>query len=127
MPGVVDDTKLVTEEMISLDINESPESLPTPAVHDGSQLPTEFSGRARRPRPPRAVRDWRKEGKMLGEGDLLGEGDSYLVLNILPDDLAEVAFERMKEEIKWNKMRHRGENPSFGLGPAFSPPWRKVN
>lgn len=44
----------------------------------------------------------------LGVDDVLGEGDSRLVLEVLPNDLAEVAFERMREEVKWDTMYHRG-------------------
>ncbi|EGN97608.1 hypothetical protein SERLA73DRAFT_184383 [Serpula lacrymans var. lacrymans S7.3] len=44
----------------------------------------------------------------LGAGDKIGEGDSSLVLSILPDDLADVAFENMRKEVKWNTMYHRG-------------------
>ncbi|KAI5999090.1 hypothetical protein EDD15DRAFT_2400838 [Pisolithus albus] len=44
----------------------------------------------------------------LGPGDKIGEGDSELVLNVLPSDLAEVAFENMRREVAWNVMYHRG-------------------
>lgn len=44
----------------------------------------------------------------LGPGDKIGEGDSELVLNILPSDLAEIAFENMRKEVAWNVMYHRG-------------------
>ena len=44
----------------------------------------------------------------LGVGDRIGEGDSGLVLDILPPDLAEVAFENMRKEVAWNVMYHRG-------------------
>ncbi|KAF8907059.1 hypothetical protein CPB84DRAFT_1769389 [Gymnopilus junonius] len=45
---------------------------------------------------------------VLGVGDELGSGDSYLVTNMLPPELADVAFENMKTEVKWNTMHHRG-------------------
>ncbi|KAF8212370.1 hypothetical protein K438DRAFT_1806416 [Mycena galopus ATCC 62051] len=44
----------------------------------------------------------------LGAGDALGAGDSYLTLNLAPPELADVAFEKMREEVKWETMRHRG-------------------
>ncbi|KAJ7502597.1 hypothetical protein B0H11DRAFT_1989275 [Mycena galericulata] len=44
----------------------------------------------------------------LGSGDVLGTGDSYLTLNIVPSELADVAFERMRDEVKWDVMHHRG-------------------
>lgn len=44
----------------------------------------------------------------LGAGDAIGAEDSYLVTNILPDALATVAFERLKTEVKWDTMYHRG-------------------
>lgn len=46
---------------------------------------------------------------VLGVGDVLGAGDSYLVTNMLPPELADVAFERMKTEVGWKTMHHRGE------------------
>lgn len=45
---------------------------------------------------------------VLGVGDVLGAGDSYLVTNMLPPELADVAFERMKTEVDWRTMHHRG-------------------
>ena len=45
---------------------------------------------------------------VLGVGDELGAGDSYLVTDLLPPELAEVAFERLKTEVKWQTMFHRG-------------------
>ncbi|KAF8838539.1 hypothetical protein BDN67DRAFT_997637 [Paxillus ammoniavirescens] len=55
------------------------------------------TGKPRRAPPP-----------SLGVGDRIGEGDSELVLDILPPDLAKVAFENMKTEVAWNVMYHRG-------------------
>ena len=49
---------------------------------------------------------------VLGVGDQIGEGDTYLVKNILPSELAEVAFENLKKEVAWNAMHHRGASPS---------------
>ncbi|KAH9974283.1 hypothetical protein BGW80DRAFT_1436861 [Lactifluus volemus] len=45
---------------------------------------------------------------ILGVGDQIGEGDTYLVENILPRELAEVAFESLRKEVAWNTMHHRG-------------------
>ena len=45
---------------------------------------------------------------VLGVGDQIGEGDSYLVDNILPPELADVAFENLRKEVAWNVMHHRG-------------------
>ena len=45
---------------------------------------------------------------MLGINDVLGEGDSRLVLDVLPRDLADVAFEKLREEVAWDTMYHRG-------------------
>jgi len=38
----------------------------------------------------------------------LGAGDSYLVTDLLPPDIADVAFERLKTEVQWQNMYHRG-------------------
>ena len=45
---------------------------------------------------------------VLGVGDRIGEGDTYLVENVLPPELAEVAFEDLMKEVAWNVMHHRG-------------------
>jgi hypothetical protein len=57
------------------------------------------------------------KGPTLGAGDKLGEGDTSLVLDVLPPELGDVAFERLRKEVKWNVMLHRGPftNP---LAPA---------
>ncbi|KAJ7273586.1 hypothetical protein B0H12DRAFT_1090096 [Mycena haematopus] len=44
----------------------------------------------------------------LGAGDALGAGDSYLTLDVLPAELAADAFERLRDEVKWDVMHHRG-------------------
>lgn len=51
---------------------------------------------------------------VLGVGDVLGAGDSYLVTNMLPPELAGVAFERMKTEVGWKTMHHRGKVALLG-------------
>ena len=45
---------------------------------------------------------------VLGVGDKIGEGETYLVENVLPPELAEVAFENLMKEVAWNVMHHRG-------------------
>ena len=45
---------------------------------------------------------------VVGAGDRIGEGDTYLVENVLPPELAEVAFEDLMKEVAWNVMHHRG-------------------
>ncbi|KAJ7172595.1 hypothetical protein C8R46DRAFT_1348969 [Mycena filopes] len=46
--------------------------------------------------------------QFLGPGDPLGAGDSFLRTDVLPSELAGVAFDRMREEVKWDTMHHRG-------------------
>jgi alkylated DNA repair dioxygenase AlkB len=41
-------------------------------------------------------------------GTLLGSNDSYLLLNIFPDDIADNLFGQLRDEITWNEMRQRG-------------------
>ena len=57
----------------------------------------------------------------------LGAGDSYLVLDVLPDDLANIAFQKLEEEVRWNIMHHRGRpesmHPSYTLA-YFLSRWR---
>lgn len=50
---------------------------------------------------------------VLGVGDWIGEGDTYLVENVLPPELADVAFENLQKEVAWNVMHHRGAQPRF--------------
>ncbi|KZP10304.1 hypothetical protein FIBSPDRAFT_938095 [Athelia psychrophila] len=57
-------------------------------------------------RPPRALKN--QNLATLGVDDVLGAGDSRLVLDVLPPDLAETAFARMREEVRWDTMFHRG-------------------
>ncbi|CDO76852.1 hypothetical protein BN946_scf185033.g49 [Trametes cinnabarina] len=44
----------------------------------------------------------------LGPGDAIGEGDCYILYDFLPRELADVAFDCLRQEVKWNKMMHRG-------------------
>ncbi|KAI0029084.1 hypothetical protein K488DRAFT_57192 [Vararia minispora EC-137] len=41
-------------------------------------------------------------------GDALGAGDTLLHTDLLPPDLADGVFTRVKEEVAWNVMHHRG-------------------
>ena len=62
----------------------------------------------RKPRMASRNKKFQSKAPVLGQGDVLGEGDSEVVNNILPADLAEVAFERLKKEVAWRSMYHRG-------------------
>jgi nicotinamidase-related amidase/glutathione S-transferase/alkylated DNA repair dioxygenase AlkB len=44
----------------------------------------------------------------LDPGDVIGEGDSRLVVDILLPELKDTAFERLKNEVQWKTMEHRG-------------------
>lgn len=71
-----------------------------------SSLPSQFGGRAnnntRRRQKPNTVPE-------LGVGDVLGAGDSYLVADLLPNELAEDAFNKLRAEVQWQTMYHRGK------------------
>lgn len=54
-------------------------------------------------------RKWKPRTPVLGVGDSLGAGDSYLVTDLLPPDVADVAFGRLKTEVQWQNMYHRGK------------------
>ena len=41
-------------------------------------------------------------------GDAIGEGDCSLVQDFLPPELAEHAFEHVRDEVEWHRMVHRG-------------------
>lgn len=45
---------------------------------------------------------------VMKAGDVLGEGDSKLVDSILPGFLADSAFDKLKKEVIWRTMYHRG-------------------
>ncbi|KAI0919596.1 hypothetical protein AcV5_001621 [Taiwanofungus camphoratus] len=45
---------------------------------------------------------------VLGAEDRIGEGDSFLVLDFLPSNIADKAFEDLRKEVQWNTMFHRG-------------------
>lgn len=46
--------------------------------------------------------------KMIGKDEPVGEGDAYLVEDLLPDYIRDVAFENLKDEVKWSTMQHHG-------------------
>ncbi|KAH9475284.1 DNA oxidative demethylase ALKBH2 [Psilocybe cubensis] len=48
------------------------------------------------------------KASLLGPGDAIGCGDSYLVADLLPTEIADTAFEKLKAEVKWETMAHRG-------------------
>ena len=52
---------------------------------------------------------------ILGTGDRMGEGDTELVPNLLPADLAADAFEKVRDEVKWNTMIHRGMHHQYSV------------
>jgi alkylated DNA repair dioxygenase AlkB len=41
-------------------------------------------------------------------GTRLGSNDSYLLLNIFPNDIADNLFDQLRDEITWNEMRQKG-------------------
>jgi alkylated DNA repair dioxygenase AlkB len=46
--------------------------------------------------------------QILGVGDAIGAGDSRLVLDLLPKDISDTAFQRVRDEVQWKTMSHRG-------------------
>ncbi|THU78198.1 hypothetical protein K435DRAFT_65016, partial [Dendrothele bispora CBS 962.96] len=56
------------------------------------------------PRVPRAS----KSKVPLGSGDSIGAGDTYLVLDVLPEELSKTVFAKVRDEVKWDVMHHRG-------------------
>lgn len=59
-------------------------------------------------KPANKPRRFESKAPVLGVGDTLGDGDSFILYNILPDDLAGTVFERLKKEVAWRSMFHRG-------------------
>jgi hypothetical protein len=62
----------------------------------------------------------RKQENVLGVGDELGARDSYLVADLLPAELAATAFAKLKVEVQWQTMYHRGTS-AFGLSRRMKP------
>jgi hypothetical protein len=56
----------------------------------------------------KAQQKFASQASVLGEGDKMGEGDTYLVKNLLPEELAGNIFESLKKEVSWRSMFHRG-------------------
>lgn len=57
---------------------------------------------------PKIARKIKNVPTVLKEGDVMGEGDTLLVAHFLPADLGDTAFERLKREVRWRTMLHRG-------------------
>src|SRR5205814_309981 len=50
----------------------------------------------------------RAQSTSVGPNDVLGEGDSRIVYNLLSGELAAGVFEKLRDEVKWQTMYHRG-------------------
>lgn len=102
------------QERTTLDHSKQPEqSANNPASNLSynrayDDLPRSFGGRASRGQGTRTPRASEPGGPTLRVGDAIGAGDSYLVADLLPEDVAGVAFEKLKAEVKWDTMYHRG-------------------
>ena len=44
----------------------------------------------------------------LGPGDIIGEGDSRILYDLLPPEAHPEIFEKVKNEVQWQTMHHRG-------------------
>jgi hypothetical protein len=49
-----------------------------------------------------------KRNDLVQPGDVLGAGDSFLSLDVLPSQLASVAFDNLRNEVQWKTMHHHG-------------------
>lgn len=52
---------------------------------------------------------------VLKSEDKIAEGDSELVIDLLDNELADSALERLKEEVNWETMFHRGHKLTWRL------------
>ena len=89
--------------------NKETETKPAPAAAPQPTRPP--APRELRPiqqRVNRRPRKFESSAPVLGENDRIGEGDSFMVCNLLPNELVQSAFERVKEEVRWRTMFHRG-------------------
>lgn len=47
-----------------------------------------------------------------------GAGDSYLIEDLIGEELKNIVFKNLLEEVEWNSMRHRGKL-AFSFLPYF--------
>lgn len=80
----------------------------TPSTPSIPSTSTPATPPAPAPKPARARAPKTHPAPTLGPHDALGAGDARLVLDLLPPDLAASAFARVKAEVRWAPMRHRG-------------------
>ena len=89
------------KDMSSSEDERSPRRIPGPARRTGVSSTMTRKHRAKKPAK-----------EFLGPEDVIGEGDSSIVLDVMPADTADSAFEELKRGVKWQKMLHRsGEVP----------------
>ncbi|KAI9784331.1 MAG: hypothetical protein M1839_002392 [Geoglossum umbratile] len=88
----------------------TPASQPESAVPGLTPTNTEVTTtQVTQPRPVGGLAQTKiRSPPVLGPGDVIGEGDSRIVVNILPPELKDTAFDRLKAEVQWKKMQHRG-------------------
>ncbi|KAI9806715.1 MAG: hypothetical protein M1825_006172 [Sarcosagium campestre] len=70
-------------------------------------------GSPRAPRQPRIARLRRSHDKIgfsskPGPKDFIGEGDSQIIPDLLPSPFKDSIFDRVREEVRWKTMHHRG-------------------
>lgn len=49
-----------------------------------------------------------EDARLSGESELLCEGDTKVIYNVLPEPLAQGIFERIRDEVSWQRMSHQG-------------------
>jgi nicotinamidase-related amidase/alkylated DNA repair dioxygenase AlkB/glutathione S-transferase len=91
---------------------DTPEEDPNHASADLNSLPASASGTLPLDQPsqgrrvPRSAR--LRPPTVLGPGSRIGEGDCSIIHNLLPQPLSDDVFERLRQEVHFRAMHHRG-------------------
>ena len=87
---------------------------PTMLSDSDSQGPSLASPRTSAATLPQSKKQKKNKNnaEILGPNDTIGEGDCRLVCDIVPPKEADDSFQRLKDDVRWQKMYHRsGEVP----------------
>jgi len=70
-----------------------------------SMNPTSPLNKEATSRTPRAAKS---KAPTLRPGDCIGAGDTRLIPDVLPEEFSKIVFTKLRDEVKWDVMHHRG-------------------
>ncbi|KAK7452775.1 hypothetical protein VKT23_012178 [Stygiomarasmius scandens] len=70
-----------------------------------SMNPTSPLNKEATSRTPRAAKS---KAPTLGPRDCIGAGDTHLIPDVLPEEFSKIVFTKLRDEVKWDVMHHRG-------------------